>query len=200
MGRIRTDFEKSIDARHEGFEAKDAMWEHNAEKSKAIHKSVTTKVGLKMYSDKELADKGGPVVEYNYNNPYTWKEFKAMPEINKREYLSHLRQKYNGISCNDLAQMFGVSMASVNAVATKFGMVPFAKCSYKSNEAKEAKARFEAEMLDKGELVVSETVTQPDVVDYILLSASFTCDAEYVASTVRSLGMTGMVRVSVEMI
>lgn len=196
----KTKLEKSIDHRNEGFTARDAMYEHNTEKVKAVHRQIVTKTGLKMYTDKELESMGGPITEYNYNLPYTWHQFKAMPKINKREYLSHLRLKYKGISTIDLAKMFGVTNQSVLNACKEFGFIPFSTINYKSPEAKEAKKRFEAEMLTvvvEEEPVIEHVEQAPS---YILSSVQFTCDAGDVSNILHMLGMDGMVTISAEVI
>ena len=68
--RKRTKAEKGNDHRNVGYTALEALYEHNAEHSKNIYPPIITKVGLKEYTDEEIAEKSGRVISYNYNNRY----------------------------------------------------------------------------------------------------------------------------------
>ena len=104
---------KIMDHRNEGFTARNAHYEDVAGRGKTINRQIITKVGLKDYTKDEIAERCGEVVEYNYNERYSFEEFKAMPDRNKREYIAYLQQKYCGLRLVDLEKMFDISSNSV---------------------------------------------------------------------------------------
>ena len=91
-------FEKSIDHRGEGYSAADALFDHNAKASITKRRSIVTKPGLKVYSDKEAAEHSGEMVVYNYNAAIPWDVFKQMSILNRKDYINHLISKYDDLA------------------------------------------------------------------------------------------------------
>ncbi len=75
----------------------------------------STKVSLSQdtLSNKELAERNGPMETYNLSKPMTWKQFRLMPRDLQKEYLDKLRAKYNATG-NAIAGMFGLEKTTVN--------------------------------------------------------------------------------------
>ena len=205
----RTKVEKGNDHRNEGFTAIDALHEHNAEHSKNIYPPIITKVGLKEYTEEEIAEKSGPVIGYNYNNRYSWEEFRAMPERNKREYLKHLMQKYEGLKATDLAMMFGLkSITLVTDEAKKVGILFPKKGKYNTEGRKAFKRDMltaevaEPERMPEPEPVpIEEQQTEQVVVEEPMFSVhrvSLVCDAQRAGEVLTSLGITGRVTITAE--
>ena len=208
----RTKLERSIDHRNYGFDAVDALFEHNAEHSKNIYPPIITKVGLKDYSKKELEERAGKVVEYNYNNRYSWEEFKNMPERNRQEYLKHLTQKYKGITLADLAMMFNLKKPDpLSKIARTVG-VTFPKGRARNTDGRKA---FKRDMLNAEVAVpevtpiveepVTEPAVEPEVEQTAVSESSFTikemqfvCKAEHVSDVLDLFGFTGDVLIKVE--
>ena len=210
----RTKFEKSIDHRNVGFTAVDALFEHNSEAAKNINRQIVTKEGLKMYSDKELEEKGGEVIEYNYNSRYSWEDFKAMPAINKREYIAHLRKKYEGVCLRDFAEMFCVSR---NSVGSEFKKI---KVGFPNGRVAltEGRKQFKKDMVtaDFAEAPVFDPHTLPEKVDLVpevvdvpaeievvvptwsVQKVSLVCDAAFVSEALATIGFSGRVTITAE--
>lgn len=205
----RTKVEKGNDHRNEGYTAVEALYEHNAEHSKNIYPPIITKVGLKEYTDEEIAEKSGRVVSYNYNNRYSWQEFKAMPEQNKREYLKHLMQKYPGVRATDFAMMFGLKAITVFTNEAKKVGIFFPKTGKYNTDNRKA---FKRDMLD-AEIAEPERIPEPEpvpieepetekvVIEEPMFSVhrvSLICDAKRAGEVLTSLGITGRVTITAE--
>ena len=188
------------DHRNEGFTATDAMYEHNATAIRGINKQIITKPGLKMYSDRELEEKGGPITSYNYNNRYSFEDFKAMPDINKQEYIKHLLAKYPGIGAVDLGKMFGVTSTTVISWL-KNTSVKFPK---KKPRRTEGKTLFYKEMVNSRNVVemapkpVQPEVQEPEQPAFFMQKADFICGVDDVGAVLMNFGFKGYVRVTAE--
>lgn len=202
MGKAKKK-KKVADHRNEGFKAREAFYEHNEEKTKLINKQIATKVGLKMYTEEEQIAKGGPVTEYNYNNRYTWEEFKAMPEENKKQYIRFLKEKYDGIAASDIAAMMGVSDYAVSKVFNKIGIKPNKKGALNKNQ-REAKRRFWNEMVEPYRNTEPEN-TEPKPSselepNYVVQKVSFVTSADEVTNALKAIGFYGKVYITAEVI
>jgi hypothetical protein len=181
--------QKAPDQRNEGFKAKDAMYEHNVEKTQLINKQIITKVGLTDYTDKEIEQKAGPVYAYNFNARIPIEEFRSMSLQNKKEYIEHLKKKYDGLRIVDLAAMFGVSSGSLATLLHDL-RIDFPKGGARYMSA--GRERFYEEMVpsdEEGEVKVKE----PDLssVSFEMERASFVCKAENVCEVLSMLGFNG---------
>lgn len=192
----RSKFERSIDHRNWGFDARDAMFEQMKDTAKTINRQIITKKELNDYTEEEIMAKAGEITTYNYNNVYTWKEFKAMPERNKREYISHLRQKYKGLRVADLGAMFGVSYGVVLSAVNDLH-ITFPRGGYRSSEGR---TKFMAEMIERQPVVYEEPEPEQEQEDavFLLHSVRVTCEAKDVSAVLASLGMNGLVEVSAQ--
>lgn len=186
----RSKFERSIDHRNEGFDARDAMYEQVRDTAKTINRQIITKKGLNDYTEEEIMAKAGKITTYNYNNRYTWKEFKAMPTVNQREYICYLRQKYKGLRAADIARMFDVSRTTITNISHELNL------SFPKGSQYDAvnRVRFMEEMLGEDSLVVQK---QESAV-FLLHSVRVTCEAKDVSDVLASLDMNGLVEVSVQ--
>lgn len=75
----------------------------------------STKVSLPQdtLSNKELAERNGPMKAYNLSKPMTWKQFRLMPRDLQQEYLEKLREKYNATGCA-IGRMMGIEKTTFN--------------------------------------------------------------------------------------
>jgi hypothetical protein len=73
-------------------------------------------------SKKEIEKMNGEVYTYNIRNPMKWAEFKDMPDDIKKQYINRLRNLY-GATNTALAEMFGVSEASVRNEVIRIGCI-----------------------------------------------------------------------------
>ena len=69
-------------------------------------------------SNKQRKELNGPMSTYNLKAPMTWKEFKALPDDLKKEYLQFLAKEKKARSC-DVANMFGLAPTSFSNAMTK---------------------------------------------------------------------------------
>ena len=187
---------KIADHRNEGFKAREAMFEHNEEKTQLINKQIITKEGLKMYTEEEAMEKAGPVTEYNYNNRYSWEAFKAMPSVNKQEYIKHLQKKYWGITATDLGKMFGVTGQAVMS-QLRDTSVEFPKRLPRTTEGKK---RFEEEMLGGTVEMFSPAPVHDDRIEYYVRKLSVVCDVNNASDVLKMTGLIGRVYLTAEVI
>ena len=199
---------KIMDHRNESFNGKNAYFEDVASRSKAVNRSITTKVGLKDYTKDEIEERCGEVVEYNYNKRYSFEEFKAMPERNKREYIAHLQQKYVGLRLVDIEKLFDISTASV------YKWVGSLKLKWPKGGERfmcAGRIKFYEEMIGVEEPVAEEVdiseveaneipkFEEPENVKAYLLVEQLiiNCDVENVQEFISRAGFEGRVRVTV---
>ena len=197
MGKARSKIEKGNDHRNWGFDAKDALYEHNRDTSITKRVPITTKEGLHDYTNAEIAERSGDVVSYNANEPMKWATFKTLSDKSKKQYLEGLRKLYPGAVCKDFADMFGVSQASVYNTARALG-VSFKQENRLPNKGD--RLRFRRDML--GEITEEEQTKEPVEQNarepFLLLGATFVCDAKNIKDIIKSIGIEGRVKVTVE--
>ncbi len=191
-----------MDHRNESFSAKDAHYEDVAGKGKAINRQIISKVGLKEYSKEEIIEKCGPVVEYNYNNRYSWEEFEAMPKINRREYISHLVTKYQGLRIMDLGAMFGKTNEQIKPLLfeTKIHF-PKGGARYMTVGRKQfykdmfPEVKEEPKQAPEGNYILEQKPEKE--VEYEIEKLRFSCDVEDVNYILEKMGVKGTVLITV---
>lgn len=81
---------------------------------------------------KQWEERCGEVVSYQIGRPMVWAEFSKLPSDLKEEYMNGLIQKYSA-NARNMADMFGVSVATVFRVVKKEGLnVEFLRGRYPS--------------------------------------------------------------------
>lgn len=80
---------------------------------------------VKLPSDKitrkEWENMNGEIETYKLNKAMGWKEYKALPDDLKAEYLAFLTEEYH-VGGSKIAQMFGVCDQTVNNEKKRFGI------------------------------------------------------------------------------
>lgn len=74
-------------------------------------KSGAVKFPSDYLTKKELRKMNGEVVNYRFNDPMSWNEFKNMPDDIKKMYINGLREKFN-VPNKEIADMLGVCQAT----------------------------------------------------------------------------------------
>lgn len=72
-------------------------------------------------TEKEKRQMSGEVKSYRLNEPMSWKEFKAMPDDIKVNYIKLLRQKYN-VPGKNIAEMMGCNPATYSIEINRLGI------------------------------------------------------------------------------
>lgn len=134
---------------------------------KVIAHSAKHKVrhtGCRLPSDyltpKQKKELNGPVLTYNLSKPMDYHTFKGMTFDNKASYLLRLFEDYGGTN-QKVADMFGVSIATVTSLKRQFLIPEFrkGKCS-KADEARWSKfIGDEPEIEEPTETAVAEPET-----------------------------------------
>lgn len=72
-------------------------------------------------SKKELNAMNGKVESYRLNEPMSWKEFKAMPDDLKVDYIKLLRNKFGVPDCK-IGEMMGINKAAMSQEIKRIGL------------------------------------------------------------------------------
>ena len=108
-----------------------AMIEDSIEKKNIARSSRSKRThcgkrgGVKFPSDfmskKELKAMNGEVKSYKMHDPMSWKEFLALPDDLKREYVKYIRERFKATD-TALADAFGVSLSHFCKLNKKLGL------------------------------------------------------------------------------
>lgn len=201
-------FSKASSPRGYGYTAKQSFYDTSKEKDLPVHKSTTTKKGLKMYSDKEVAANSSEVtVKTIIPKRISWEQFKVLSDKEQDKYLESIKERYPTIPNTHLAMMFGVSSSTLCNHLRRF------KGKYAKNVRHTVLnadlVRFNREMM-KGIIPLGDTpqtvvevpsasleIKEKPVVKGFIQSAHLKCDALDLPLVIEQLGFVGTVEVDI---
>lgn len=125
-----------------------------------------------MLTDKQLKERCGPVITYNYNKPMSWASFKELPTDVQTEYISVLQNRY-GATAADLGRMFGVQALTVR----KHVNVNQLNVEFPRGHAMSAakKAEWERFLREEDTKAVEENISSEDEQESFTLDVEGTC-------------------------
>ena len=203
----RSSFEKSIDARFEGFNARDAFNEQAFEPRKSIIKKMKKKEGLREYSEKEVAEMSGDVKYLDLYGPCSWKEFRSYDKAIQIKYINSLIKLYPDINSVDLSFMFNRDSSTISYYLNSLGIhfprgcrgltssrLSFRKkysCDYAKEKVEENIDIKNAE----NSMTISDTTEEVDV---DITSIKLVCDVSIISDLIKKYGFKGKVKITVE--
>ena len=187
---MKTKLERSIDARHEGFNAVDAFNEQAFEPKKSIVKKTKKMEGLKEYTDKEIEKLSGPVKSTNIYGPCSWEEFKKMDKALQIKYIEGIKRFYKDVTFVDLALMFGKNSLTVTTYLNKLGIrsngtrkMTKSRIDFRTNFIKKSEEpRFDVKPVKEKEFITSITLV---------------CDVEDLIEVAKKYGFENRVKITI---
>lgn len=83
-----------------------------AQYKKSGSKSKKCTLPHEYLTQKQLRERNGELMTYNFSQPMSWKEFKSMPTSLQEEYISRLISQYD-VNMVALLQLFGINRATL---------------------------------------------------------------------------------------
>lgn len=171
-----------MDAVKDDYKPREAMFEHNTEKAQAINRHVITKQGLKMYTDKELDKMQEPV--FSLRPPMPKAEFKKLDERQKVLYLKALAGEWDGLTIAEFSRAYEISRPKAVDIFRKAGIQVHRgapRCGFTLGPKDEP---------------IKTPVPKPVWISNVTLTA----DAGEISEWITRLGITGQIKITIEVI
>ena len=107
----------------------EAIFKQDSREKKTIGHSAAKRVGKRKrvtfpsdyLSAKELKRMNGDVKNYRLDQPISWREFKAMPDDLRKQYLSRLKERYSATN-SAIGKMMGVTESTICMEGKRLGV------------------------------------------------------------------------------